>query len=78
MTLATLDGEMIQHRRYSGVRILSQTAADGNRLRYISGPTRKVHVFASDESITDWGTAQAKRSVGSNWHAYSSAIQAWR
>lgn len=43
-------------------------------VRNISGPTRKVHVFASYESIADWDASRAKRSADPNWHAIAAEV----
>jgi len=43
-------------------------------VRNITGPTRKVHVFASYESIADWDLSQSKRHIDPNWQAIAAEV----
>lgn len=43
--------------------------------RNISGSTRRVHVFATYESIADWDTSRAKRAGDPQWQEIAGALR---
>jgi len=43
-------------------------------VRNISGPVRRIHVFATYASIADWDAARAKRAADPKWRALAAEV----